>query len=55
MYAATLALDRIPLGDSPREAETRRAIDMLRTAMAQQVNYPDNRSGLHGTPYNQLN
>ena len=52
MYAATLALDRIPLGDSPREAETRRAIDMLRTAMAQQANYPDNRSGLHGTPYN---
>ena len=52
MYAATLALDRIPLGDSPREVETRRTIDMLRTAIVQQANYPDNRSGLHGTPYN---
>ena len=52
VYAATLALYRIPLGDSPREAETRRAIEMLRTAIAQQANYPDNRSGLHGTPYN---
>ena len=35
VYAATLALDRIPLGDSPREVETRRAIDMLRTAVIQ--------------------
>ena len=52
VYATTLALDRISLGDSPRDVETRRAIDMLRTAIVQQANYPDNRSGLHGTPYN---
>ena len=25
---------------------------MLRTAVVQQANYPDNRSGMHGTPYN---
>ena len=52
VYAATQALDHIPLGNSPREIETRRAIDMLRTAVVQQAKYPDNRSGLHGTPYN---
>ena len=52
VYAATLALDRIPLGNSPREVETQRAVEMLRTAVVQQANYPDNRSGMHGTPYN---
>ena len=35
VYAATLALDRIPLGNSPREIETRWAVEMLRTAVVQ--------------------
>ena len=35
VYATTLALDRIPLGNSPREVETRRAVEMLRTAVVQ--------------------
>ena len=35
LYAATVALDRIPLGDSPTAMETRQAIEMLRTAVAQ--------------------
>ena len=39
--AATLALDRIPLGNSPREVETRRAVEMLRTTVVQQANFPD--------------
>ena len=37
LYAATLALDRIPLGDSPAAMETRHAIELLRTAVAQQA------------------
>ena len=35
VYATTLALDLIPLGNSPREVETRRAVEMLRTAVVQ--------------------
>ena len=51
VYAATLALDRIPLGDTPAEIEARRAIDMLRTAVAQQVQYSKEKSALHYTTY----
>ena len=51
VYAATLALDRIPLGDSPAEIEARRAIDMLRIAVVQQVQYSKEKSALHSTTY----
>ena len=47
LYAATLALDRIPLGDSPAAMETRHAIELLRTAVAQQAQYPHRKSALH--------
>ena len=47
LYAATVALDHIPLGDSPGAMETRQAIDMLRTAVAQQAQYPHRKSVLH--------
>ena len=49
LYAATVALDRIPLGDSPTAIETRQAIEMLRTAVAQQAQYPHRISALHST------
>ena len=51
LYAATVALDRIPLGDSPAAIETRQAIEMLRTAVAQQAQYPHRKSALHSTTY----
>ena len=51
VYAATLALDRIPLGDTPAEIEARRAIDMLRTAVVQQTQYSREKSALHSTTY----
>ena len=51
LYAATVALDRILLGDSPAAIETRHAIEMLRTAMAQQAQYPHRKSALHSTTY----
>ena len=50
-YAATVALDRIPLGDSPATMETRHAIELLRTAVAQQAQYPHRKSALHSTTY----
>ena len=52
VYATTLALDRIPEGNSPREVETRQAVEMMRTAVVQHANYLDNISGMHRTPYN---
>ena len=51
LYAAIVALDRIPLGDSPAAMETRQAIEMLRIAVAQQAQYPHRKSALHSTTY----
>ena len=51
LYAATMALDRIPLSDSPAAIETRQAIEMFRTIVAQQAQYPHRKSALHSTTY----
>ena len=52
VYAATLALCRMPIDQSPQGDEARRAIEMLKTAITQQGNMPDKSGALHSTPYN---
>jgi len=52
VYAATLALCRMPIDQSPEGEEARRAIEMLKTAITQQGNMPDKSGALHSTPYN---
>jgi hypothetical protein len=54
VHAATLRLENIPVPEGPAGEETRRAIEMLKTAMTQQALYPTfpDASRLHSTPFN---
>ena len=54
VHVATMALDRIPINETPTGQEARLAIDMLKTALAQQARYPSfpDASKLHSTPFN---